>query len=67
MAVTYKHAIQIRDMVRGNSNQFMMSARVVWRLYTTLCWESGSHNLEFGIRYVSMTNPSFILTCTVRK
>ena len=50
MAVTNRHAIQIRDMVTGNVNQFNMSARVVWWLYITLGWESGSHNLEFGTR-----------------
>jgi len=50
MAVTNRHAIHIRDMVKGSVNQFKMSARVVWWLYITLCWESGSHNLEFGTR-----------------
>jgi hypothetical protein len=44
MAIINLHAIQIREMVTGNGNQFKMSATVVWWLYKTSCWETGSDN-----------------------
>jgi hypothetical protein len=44
MAIINLHAIQIREMVTENGNQFKISAIMVWWLYKTSCWESGSHN-----------------------